>query len=124
MKTSTNTKSLALTMILFLPMIFGCVSPVIVADELKRSSKEASTGTSTIEQNPNAIDSPEIAKELAETAQRFLAGIDTDNKAKVKCQLLFQDAERGNFHYFPIPRRGVPLKDLGVGQRQLAIALQ
>ena len=121
MKTPTNTQSLALKMILVLAMILGCVPPVAVADELKKSSKDS--GTSTIEPHPNAIDSPKIAKELTETALRFLAGIDKDDKAKVKGQLLFQDAERGNFHFFPIPRRGVPLKDLGVGQRQLAIAL-
>jgi hypothetical protein len=121
MKTPTNKKSLALKMILVLAMILGCVPPFAVADELEKSSKDS--GTSTIEPHPNAIDSPKIAKELTETALRFLSGIDKDAKAKVKGQLLFQDAERGNFHFFPIPRRGVPLKDLGVGKRHLAIAL-
>ena len=73
---------------------------------------------------PGAIDSPEIASELAEKAQRFLAAIEPDVKARrVKSQFLFQDAERGNFHFFPIARRGVPLKDLKVGQRQLGYAL-
>lgn len=110
-------------MLLFLSMILACFSPVIVADELERSSKEANTGTPSIERHPHAVNSPKIAKELTETALRFLAGIDNDDKAKVKGQLLFQDAERGNFHFFPIPRRGVPLKDLGVGKRHLAIAL-
>jgi hypothetical protein len=36
---------------------------------------------------------------------------------------LFRDAERGNFHFFPIARRGVPLKQLKHGQRQLGYAL-
>ena len=73
---------------------------------------------------PNAIDSHEIARELAEAAQRFLVAIEPDVKARrVKSQFLFQDAERGNFHFFPIARRGAPLKDLKEGQRQLGYAL-
>ena len=73
---------------------------------------------------PNANDAPEIAGELAESAQRFLAAIEPDVKARrIKSQFLFQDAERGNFHFFPIARRGAPLKDLKAGQRQLGYAL-
>ena len=77
-----------------------------------------------VEVPPNAIDSSEIARELAEAAHRFLAAIEPDVKARrVKAQFLFQDAERGNFHFFPIARRGAPLKDLKEGQRQLGYAL-
>jgi hypothetical protein len=68
---------------------------------------------------PEAIESKEIAQELAVAAQRFLDAVGPNTHAK----FLFQDAERGNFHFFPIARRGVPLKDLGVGQQQLAYAL-
>lgn len=68
---------------------------------------------------PDAIDSPEIARELAVAAQRFLDTLDPNAQAKY----LFQDAERGNFHFFPIARRGVPLKQLKEGQRHLALAL-
>jgi hypothetical protein len=68
---------------------------------------------------PNAIESPEIAQELAVTAKRFIDTLDPSMQAKY----LFQDAERGNFHFFPIARRGVPLKDLKEGQRQLAYSL-
>ena len=68
---------------------------------------------------PDAIDSPEIAKELAVAAQRFVDALEPTMQAKY----LFRDAERGNFHFFPVARRGVPLKDLKVGQRQLALAL-
>jgi len=68
---------------------------------------------------PEAIDSPEVAKELAVTAQRFLDALEPGMQAKY----LFQDAERGNFHFFPIARRGVPLKQLKDGQRQLGYAL-
>ena len=68
---------------------------------------------------PDAIESPEIAQELAVAAQRFIDALDPRMQAKY----LFQDAERGNFHFFPIARRGVPLKDLKDGQRQLGYAL-
>src|SRR5688500_11118221 len=59
-----------------------------------------------VELPPNAIDSPEIAQELVVAAQRFIEALGPDSRAKY----LFQDAERGNFHFFPIARRGVPLK--------------
>jgi hypothetical protein len=68
---------------------------------------------------PEAIDSPEIARELAVAAQRFSDTLDPGMQAKY----LFQDAERGNFHFFPVSRRGVPLKQLKEGQRHLALAL-
>src|SRR5262245_5015164 len=68
---------------------------------------------------PDAIDSPEVARELAVAAQRFLDTLDPGVQAKY----LFQDAERGNFHFFPVSRRGVPLKQLKEGQRHLALAL-
>ena len=47
---------------------------------------------------PGAIESPETAQELAVAAQRFIDALDPGMKAKY----LFQDAERGNFHFFPI----------------------
>lgn len=68
---------------------------------------------------PNAIESPEIAAELTTAAQRFVDAVDV----KLQAEFLFQDAERGNFHFFPIARRGVPLKSLQDGQRQLGYAL-
>lgn len=67
----------------------------------------------------NAIDSPEVAAELAEAASRFLVSLDPGLQGKY----LFKDAERGNFHFFPIARRGVPLKNLNEAQRQLGYSL-
>lgn len=67
----------------------------------------------------NAIDSPEIAQELAALAKRFVDSVDKELQAKY----LFRDAERGNMHFFPIARRGVPLKSLKDGQQQLGYAL-
>lgn len=69
--------------------------------------------------SPDAIESVAVAQELTQAAQRFLDAVGPTTRAK----FLFQDAERGNFHFFPIVRRGVPLKDLGVGQQQLAYAM-
>src|SRR5262249_35845423 len=54
-----------------------------------------------------------------QAATRFLDTLEPGMQATY----LFQDAERGNFHLFPVARRGVPLKDLKEGQRHLAIAL-
>jgi hypothetical protein len=66
-----------------------------------------------------AIESREIARELAVAAQRFIDALDPGMQALY----LFRDAERGNFHFFPIARRGVPLKQLKEGQRHLGLAL-
>ena len=71
------------------------------------------------ERPPASIESPEIAREWAEAATRFLASVDRRMQAKY----LFKDAERYNFHFFPIARRGAPLKNLTDAQRQLAFAL-
>jgi hypothetical protein len=67
----------------------------------------------------DAIDSPAIAQELAVDAQRFVDALDPEMQAKY----VFKDAERFNFHFFPIARRGVSLKELDEGQRPLALAL-
>src|SRR5262245_22716092 len=68
---------------------------------------------------PGAIESREIAQELATAAQRFIDALDP----KMQAKYLFRDAERFNFHFFPIARRGVPLKQLKEGQRHLGLAL-
>lgn len=72
-----------------------------------------------VEPPPGAIESREIAQELAATAQRFIDALDP----KMQAKYLFRDAERFNFHFFPIARRGVSLKQLKEGQRHLGLAL-
>lgn len=72
-----------------------------------------------VEPPPDAMESREIAQELAVAAQRFIDALDP----KMQATYLFRDAERGNFHFFPIARRGVPLKQLKLGQRHLGLAL-
>lgn len=84
-------------------------SPLALSDDINRVP-------------PSAIESPKVAAELAVAAQRFMDALDPGfQSAQVK--YLFQDKERSNFHFFPIARRGVPLKDLQLGQRQLGYAL-
>jgi hypothetical protein len=68
---------------------------------------------------PEAIESPEIAEELVTAAKRFIDTV----PASLQAKYLFRDAERGNFHFFPIARRGVPLSSLSEGQQQLGYAL-
>lgn len=68
---------------------------------------------------PEAIESPEIAREMAVAAQRLVDTLDKSMQAKY----LFRDAERANFHFFPIARRGVPLAAMKEGQRHLALSL-
>src|ERR1051325_3879160 len=68
---------------------------------------------------PEAIDARDVARELAVAAQRFIDTLEPSMQAKY----LFQDAERGNFHFFPVSRRGVPLRQMKEGQRHLALAL-
>src|SRR5204863_10223136 len=73
----------------------------------------------TVKPPPDAIDSPEVAQEMVVAAKRFIDALDPGMQATY----LFRDAERGNFHFFPIARRGVPLKQLKQGQRHLGLAL-
>jgi hypothetical protein len=53
----------------------------------------------------SAIESPEIAQELAISARRFIDALDPSMQAKY----LFQDAEREYFQFFQIARIGFPL---------------
>lgn len=76
-------------------------------------------GGEEVQPPPDAIDSREVAQELVVAAQRFMDSLEPGMQAKY----LFRDAERGNFHFFPIARRGVALKELKEGQRQLGLAL-
>jgi hypothetical protein len=100
-------------------MFARCHTICIASLMLAAATQFAAKGEESTAPPPNAISSPEIAQELAVAAERFLSTVDERLQAK----FLFQDAERGNFHFFPIARRGVSLKELSVGQRQLGYAL-
>jgi hypothetical protein len=61
------------------------------------------------------------ADEMAQAANSFLGSL--DEKQKAKAQFEFKDSERGNWHFIPKSRNGLPIKELGPEQRQLAHAL-
>ena len=61
------------------------------------------------------------AQEMADAANAFMAALDPEQLRQSK--FLFLDEERSNIHYFPVPRRGLPLKDMNASQQQLAFAL-
>jgi len=58
---------------------------------------------------------------MAETAARFLAALSPDQLVQVN--ISFTADERRNFHYVPIERKGLPLRDMTPYQRHLATAL-
>lgn len=58
---------------------------------------------------------------MSATAQAFLASLDDGQRAKAV--MPFQDAERQNWHFIPLVRRGLTWKDMNSAQRHLATAL-
>ncbi len=61
------------------------------------------------------------AEEMANAANVFMAALSPEQLRRTK--ILFLDEERRNIHYFPVPRRGLPLKEMNASQQQLAYAL-
>jgi hypothetical protein len=61
------------------------------------------------------------ASVMAEAANRFLASLTAEQRAKATFQ--FEDAERVNWFFIPIERKGLPLREMGTFQRHLASAL-
>jgi hypothetical protein len=58
---------------------------------------------------------------MLSSARAFLAALTPEQRAKAVFP--FDDEQRFVWHFTPVPRRGVPLKDLSPAQRQLAQAL-
>ncbi|MBC8001389.1 MAG: DUF3500 domain-containing protein [Opitutaceae bacterium] len=61
------------------------------------------------------------AGEMADAANNFWASLDKDQQAKAAFE--FKADERQNWHFVPIERKGLPVKDLKPEQRPLAHAL-
>src|SRR6185503_5537241 len=59
--------------------------------------------------------------EMAAAANKLLAALDSDQKAKA--QFDFKAGERENWHYIPKSRNGLPIKEMNPAQRKLAHAL-
>jgi len=70
---------------------------------------------------PAPVDGSRVAAEMAEAATNLLAALSPVERNRAS--FLLKDEERRNFHFFPIPRRGLPLKDMNDAQRALAHAL-
>ncbi len=58
---------------------------------------------------------------MAETARRLLAALAPEQLALARIE--FSDDERRNWHYVPLERKGLPLRQMAPYQRQLASAL-
>jgi hypothetical protein len=58
---------------------------------------------------------------ITETATRFLAALDADQRAKATFR--FEDDERMNWHFIPKERKGLPLREMTPYQKHLASAL-
>jgi hypothetical protein len=66
-----------------------------------------------------AAPSPEYAfAEMERAASAFLASLAPEQRSKAL--FAFEDAERLNWHFVPRARRGLPLKEMSAGQRELA----
>jgi hypothetical protein len=61
------------------------------------------------------------ASVMTEAANRFLASLTPEQRAKATFQ--FDDAERANWFFIPIERKGLPLREMAPFQRHLASAL-
>ena len=61
------------------------------------------------------------ASVMTEAANRFLASLTPEQRAKATFQ--FDDAERLNWFFIPIERKGLPLREMAPFQRHLASAL-
>lgn len=63
----------------------------------------------------------ELAEEMTEATERFLAALSPEQKQKASFEL--KDDERQNWHFTPVPRKGLPLKEMSGDQRALALGL-
>jgi hypothetical protein len=69
---------------------------------------------------PNVHADP-LPASMAGAAQAFLGSLDA--AARAKAQLAFDAEERFNWHFTPVPRAGLPLKQMTPAQREKAFAL-
>ncbi|HKQ38345.1 MAG TPA: DUF3500 domain-containing protein, partial [Verrucomicrobiae bacterium] len=65
--------------------------------------------------------SHDVAQEMAAAANKFLAALGGEEKAKATFE--FKDGERLNWHFIPKDRKGLPFKEMNSEQQQLAHAL-
>lgn len=61
------------------------------------------------------------AEAMAEAAERLLESLDDNQRQQISFS--FEDAERTNWNFVPMERKGLPLKNMQQHQRQLAFGL-
>lgn len=83
------------------------------------AQEKSSTGSQKSDAAVSAM--TKAAQEMTEAANVFMAALSPEQLRQSK--FLFLDEERKNIHYFPVPRRGLPLKEMNTSQQQLAFAL-
>jgi len=78
----------------------------------------ASVGAVLLTSAYHRLDSPPI---MAEAANRWLASLTPEQRAKAT--FTFADDERQNWHFIPIERKGLALREMTPAQKHLASAL-
>jgi hypothetical protein len=78
----------------------------------------ASIGAVLLTSAYHRLDSPSL---MAEAANRLLASLTPEQRAKAT--FTFEDDERQNWHFIPIERKGLPLREMTPAQKHLASAL-
>jgi len=62
-----------------------------------------------------------VVDDMAQAATRLIGSLDDNQKSKA--QFEFKDNERGNWHFIPKSRKGLPVKEMNPEQRKFAHAL-
>jgi len=70
---------------------------------------------------PTRVEGSNAAGEMAEAGARFLASLDSDQKAKATYE--YEDGERVFWYYPPMNRHGLAIRDMDGPQRENAYAL-
>jgi hypothetical protein len=78
----------------------------------------ASIGVFLLTSAYHRLDSPSA---MAEAAHHLLASLTPEQRAKAT--FTFEDDERQNWHFIPIERKGLPLREMTPAQKHLASAL-
>lgn len=75
---------------------------------------------STLSGNSETV--PVVAQDMIVAAENVLAMLTPEQRTRAVYPFT-DDKERRYFHFFPIERNGLPLKDMNIAQQQLAYAL-
>ena len=78
----------------------------------------ASIGAVLLTSAYHRLDSPPV---MAEAANRWLDSLTPEQRARAT--FTFEDDERQNWHFIPIERKGLPLREMTPAQKHLASAL-